>query len=253
MYESTLQELGLSPNEARIYEALLELGESSISGISTHTNIHRRNVYDAINRLVEKGFIIPVMDSKERRYLPVEPNKFLEIVEEKRSNLQQILPKMQELFEQKRAKEGIYIYKGLEGGKNVLRDLLNIGKTVYSIGAKEWWTNPPSDPFSETVIKEAIRKKIKYYTLFDSGVKKEAIMNLKTTQKPKIDIEYRFLPEKYSSTSAIDIYEDRVAIYTGGTLSRLEENVSIFLTISQNLADSYRQWFQFMWDRCSQK
>lgn len=252
MYTDTLQQLGLSPNEARIYEALLELGESSISSIATHTNIHRRNVYDAINRLVEKGFIIPVIDSKERRYVPVEPNKFLEVIEEKSSNLQQILPNMQELFEKKRAKEGVYIYKGIEGNKNVLRDILNIGKTVYTIGAKKWWSNLPSIPFMERFVIEARKKNIKFHTLFDATDKKEVLETIKATGQTDI-IEYRFLPEKYSSRAAVDIYEDRVAIWTGGTLNALEEDVSVFMTISQKLADSYRQWFQFMWDRCSTK
>jgi len=252
MYTDILQNLGLSPNEARIYEALLELGESSISSISTHTNIHRRNVYDAINRLVEKGFIIQLIDSKERRYLPVEPNKFLEVVEEKRSKLQQILPKMQELFEKKRAKEGIYIYKGIEGNKNVLRDILNTAETVYTIAGKGIWANPPSFPLSESFVREAKRKKIKFYILFDANFKKEVIETIKATGQTDI-INYRFLPEKYSSMAAVDIYKDRVAIWTGGTFNALEENITIFMTISQKLADSYRQWFQFMWDRCSPK
>lgn len=252
MYELTLQELGLSPNEARIYEALLELGESSISNISTHTNIHRRNVYDAINRLVEKGFIVPVIDSKERRYVPVEPNKFLESIDEKRSKLQQILPNMHELFEQKRAKEGVYIYKGIEGNKNVLRDILNIGGTVYTIAGKGIWANPLSFPLSEGFVKEAKRKKIKFNILFDAAYRNDVIKTIKETNQTDI-INYRFLPEKYSSMAAIDIYKDRVAIWTGGTLNSLDENISIFMMISQNLADSYRQWFQFMWDRCSNK
>lgn len=252
MYELTLQELGLSPNEARIYEALLELSESSISSISTHTNIHRRNVYDAINRLVEKGFIIPVIDSNEKRYLPVEPNKFLEVVEEKRSNLQQILPKMQESFDKKIAKEGVFIYKGIEGNKNVLRDMLNNADTVCTIAGKGIWANPPSFPLSENLVKELKKKKIKFKILFDANFKDEVIETIKTTGQTDI-IEYRFLPEKYSSVAAVDIYKDRVAIWTGGTLKTLDENITIFMTISQNLADSYRQWFQFMWDRCSSK
>lgn len=252
MYELTLQELGLSPNEARIYEALLELGESSISSIATHTNIHRRNVYDAINRLAEKGFIVPVIDSKERRYVPVEPNKFLEVIEEKRSKLQQIFPNMQELFEKKRAKEGVYIYKGIEGNKNVLRDILNIGETVHTIAGKGIWANPPSFPHSEGFVREIKRKKIKFNILFDANYKKEVIETIKATDQTDI-IEYRFLPEKYSSAAAVDIYKDRVAIWTGETLNALDENTTIFMTVSKKLADSYRQWFQFMWDRCSQK
>lgn len=252
MYTDILQDLGLSPNESRIYEALLELGETGVSDISTRTNIHRRNAYDAINRLVEKGFIVPVIDSKERRYVPVEPNKFLETIEEKRSKLQRILPSMQELFEKKRPKEGVYIYKGIEGNKNVLRDMLNIGKTVYTIGGKGIWANPPSHPLSVGIIRELKRKKIKVYILFDAPYKKEVIETIKATQQTDV-ITYRFLPEKYSSKAAIDIYEDRVAIWTGSTLNALDENTTIFMMISQKLADSYRQWFQFMWDRCSAK
>lgn len=247
MYELTLQELGLSPNEARIYEALLELGESSVSSITTHTNIHRRNVYDAINRLVEKGFIVPVIDSKERRYVPVEPNKFLELVEEKKNKLQQALPNMQALFERKRVEEGVYIYKGLEGNRNVLRDMLNVGKTVYTIGAKKGWSNPLSLPTSEGFIREAKRKNMEFYALFDSTDKKDVIENIKITKQ---NFKYRFLPEEYSTQTAIDIYGDRIAIFTGQTLDTLE-NMTIFMMISQKLADSYRQWFQFMWDKCA--
>ena len=252
MYELTLQDLGLSPNESRIYEALLELGEASVSDVATQTSIHRRNVYDAVNRLVEKGFIVPVIDSKEKKYVPVEPNKFLEVVEEKRSKLQQILPDMQEIFERKRAKEGVYIYKGVEGSKNVIRDMLNVGKTVYTIGGKGVWANPPSLAVSKWILTEARRKQIKFYTLFDSSNKGKILENIKAGKQTDI-ITYRFLPKKYSSAAAIDIYEDRVAVFTGKTLDTIEEGQTIFMMKSQNLADSYRQWFQFMWDRCAAK
>lgn len=47
MYEHILEGLGLSPNEAKIYEALVERGESSISDIAVAAKIHRRNAYDA--------------------------------------------------------------------------------------------------------------------------------------------------------------------------------------------------------------
>ena len=183
MYTDILQDLGLSPNESRIYEALLEFSEASVTEIATHTNIHRRNAYDAINRLVEKGFIVPVIGSKERRYVPVEPNKFLEVVEEKRSKLQKILPGMQEMFEKKRVEEGVYIYKGVEGNKNVLRDMLNISQTVYTIGAKAGWANLPSFSTSEGFIKEAKRKNIKFYALFDADGKKEVIETIKKPSK----------------------------------------------------------------------
>ena len=54
MHEETLMELGLSLNEARIYEALVDLGEASVNTISIKTRINRSNVNDAMERLCEK-------------------------------------------------------------------------------------------------------------------------------------------------------------------------------------------------------
>jgi len=46
----------------------------------------------------------------------------------------------------------------------------------------------------------------------------------------------------------IDIYDDRVVTVIGEKPGELAEKVTIFMNISQELADSYRQLFQFMWD-----
>ena len=39
---------GLSSNEAEIYLILLDLGESTVYGISDHSKISRPNIYDII-------------------------------------------------------------------------------------------------------------------------------------------------------------------------------------------------------------
>jgi len=45
MFEQILQKLGLSPNEAKIYETLLSLGSANVSTIAVKSKVHRRNVY----------------------------------------------------------------------------------------------------------------------------------------------------------------------------------------------------------------
>jgi len=54
-YEEMLRDLGLSLNESKIYEALLSIGESSVQQISLKSHVHRRNVYDSLNKLMDKG------------------------------------------------------------------------------------------------------------------------------------------------------------------------------------------------------
>ena len=61
-YQELFQSLGLAKNEAKIYEVLIREGNSPVGKISEKSGIHRRNVYDSLNRLIEKG-----LRSEERR------------------------------------------------------------------------------------------------------------------------------------------------------------------------------------------
>jgi len=243
MYAETFQELGLSPNEARIYEALLELGKSSVAEIAVKTNIHRRNVYDAVNRLVKKGIITTVIGDKDSHYIPVDPNKLLEVVEEEREKLQKIMPDLEDLFNQKRGDEGMYLLKGVEGYKNYLRDMLHAKGDVYTINAKGMFLDPRLRPFIENFWKEARAKKIAFHGLLDETAKEQVIEVAK-----KLAADCRIIPKQYSSPMTIDIYDDRVVTVIGEKPGELAEKVTIFMNISQDLADSYRQLFQFMWD-----
>jgi DNA-binding MarR family transcriptional regulator len=47
MYQEILQRIGLSLNEARVYEALLHLGEVNVNKISIKSKVHRRKVSKA--------------------------------------------------------------------------------------------------------------------------------------------------------------------------------------------------------------
>ena len=52
-----LEKLGLSPNESKIYFALLDIGSSTADKISQKAGIHRRTIYDNIEKLLNKGLI----------------------------------------------------------------------------------------------------------------------------------------------------------------------------------------------------
>ena len=127
MHLEALETLGLSPNEAKIYESLVEKGESSISEISVNAKIHRRNAYDAISRLMDKGLCVQIVSSTENRYSAVDPGKLLELVDEKEKVLQNILPDLQKKYHSTATKEEAFIYRGLEGQKNIFRDMLRVG------------------------------------------------------------------------------------------------------------------------------
>ena len=94
---------------------------------------------------------------------------------------------------------------------------------------------------------KAKKNKIKYHHIFDAEVKNLASDILQTVGKP-----YKFLPAKYSSTGAIDIFGDYVVTFSGLTLKNIDENVTLFVIKNPELADCYRTWFKFIWDHCDE-
>ena len=245
MYLDVLEEIGLTQNEAKIYESLLALGVSSVPHISLKTGVHKRNIYDIIPKMLRKGLIYQIADTKENRYGPVEPKKLEDLIREKDERLKKILPALTRKFKTAAPNEAVYIYKGVEGFKNYLRDILEVGEDVYFVGAKGGWFDPELQTYIQLFLKEATRKKIQYRHIFDHEVKKAPDL-LAALGKP-----YRFLPAKYSTTGAIDIFGDRVVTFSGLTLKNITDDVTLVVIVNKELADCYRTWFRFMWDNCA--
>ena len=245
MYTSIFTQIGLSPNEAKIYETLLEEGELAVGNIALKAKIHRRNVYDAINRLIEKGLVFQIIGYSENRFRAVDPNKLMELVEEKRSKLEGIMPRLDQLYNKEPEQEAAYIYKGIEGFKNYLRDILSTQEDVAFIGAKGAWFDPRLEAFLSRFLTDAKARGVNYRHIFDYEVLKHGAHVTRAVGKP-----YKYLPKKYSTPSMVDIFGDHVVSFTGAGIAQISDDITIFVIRSRPMADSYRTWFQFMWDFC---
>ncbi|MEK7147742.1 MAG: helix-turn-helix domain-containing protein [Patescibacteria group bacterium] len=244
MENEIFESLGLSPNEAKIYKSLIEKGESSISEVAVASKTHRRNVYDAVERLINKGLCFQIFSAGENKYNAVDPDKLVELLAEKQQRLATILPTLKKRFENRVASEEAYIYKGIEGQKNIFRDVLRVGQDSYFIGAKGGWYDPKLETARKVFFKEANRKKIKFIQLFDDNVRTQLNNFPKHFEG---NLEYRFLPKEYSTNSAIHVFGDYVITYTGLEIGKVGDDVIFFVMRSKDLAESYRTWFWYMW------
>lgn len=245
MYEELLREIGLSQNEARVYEALLQIGESSVQKIAVKAKVHRRNVYDSLSKLIEKGLAAEIFIKGEKNFKAINPTRLLDLIKEKEGKLTTVLPEMQAKYEAGEEQEEAYLYRGIEGFKNYLQDILKTRETVYFIGAKAFWLDPRLKHFLPRFQRERKRLGIRFMHIFDHEVKQQMPEILKLVGKP-----YKFLPEEYSSLTAMDIFGDYVVTFVGVQPGQLEEEPLQFVMKSRKLADGYRKFFQFMWDHC---
>jgi len=243
MIIDALQELGLAKNEARIYETLLREGECGVSTISTKSEVNRRNVYDSINRLIEKGLVFEVRTALENRYHAVEPAKLTELIEEKQRALSTVLPEMGKLYYGTPRKEEVFVYRGIEGWKNYLRDMLRIGEDNYTIGGTGAWTDQKLSNFMERFLLDAEKAGINFHILFNHevGARKDMTTFLSRNK-------HKFLPEASSTTAAIDIFGDHVVTLSGVSLGTFNEHSSFTVIVNKEIADAYRTWFRLIWN-----
>lgn len=230
METQILEKLGLTKNEAKAYLALLELGPSLAGQISRKTGLHRRNIYDITERLIEKGLIGYIIKNNRRLFEAVNPERLKEILEEKQILLAESLPDLNLLYKKTKEKQETNFYKGTEGLKTIFQDQLrsNKKKEILILGASS--SAFEILPFYfKWYDKDRVKKKIKVKIITSSKLKKIPLS------------ETRYLPQKYSNPLAINIYEDKVAIILWKT-----PPLAIVIKNSE-IADSYKKYFELMW------
>ncbi len=124
MLKNTLETIGLSDKEARIYLANLELGETSVERLAKKSKIKRTTVYDVIESLAEKGLIGSTIKNKKHYYFATDPRELEDKLEEKKLLLKKSLPELLSITNLIDKKPRIKFYEGVEGIKEVYLDTL---------------------------------------------------------------------------------------------------------------------------------
>lgn len=228
----TLKSIGLTEAESKIYLALLELGDSLAGELSKKTGIHRRNVYDITERLIQKGIIGYITKNNRRFYEASSPDRLKDIIEEKQKSINSILPQLNQLYNQAKEKQETNFYKGIEGLKNIFQDQLK-SKEILILGASD--SAFEILPFYfKWYDKDRVKKRIKARIIANKEFHKHVPLS-----------EIRTFPEKYANPLAINIWNDKVAII-------LWKSPPLAIVIKEKeIADSYTKYFELIWKECT--
>ena len=230
MIQNFLREIGLSKNEAKIYQMLLESGPSLVGEISMKTKIHRRNVYDSIEKLKEMGFASWTLKNNRKYFEAVDPKRIIDILNEKKEKVKSIIPQIKM---RDRKEQNVRVYTGSEGRKIIFDDKLNYRSEQLILGAHQ-----PASRMSYINLyhKKRIAKKIHLKMLYPPNELDAA----KCFSKLKY-VKVRILPKILSETPiAINIYGEKVAFLLYD--SEKHSNLSI-LVEDKNLSEDFRKYF----------
>ncbi|MBI2547332.1 MAG: hypothetical protein HYW23_02690 [Candidatus Aenigmarchaeota archaeon] len=240
-----LKSLGLSTNEIKVYIALLKLGSASATEIMRKSEIHRANVYDALEKLMERGLVASVLRVNKKYFECAPPTNLHAILREKENELSKILPELEAIYNQKKSKQEIQHFKGREGIKAVLRDINNY-KMYDAFGISSNIAKVVGYYFQQW-IRERIRKK-----LFARMIKARGdALNTPRIYGMKIYknlFHVREIPKEYYTPTSTWIYGNKVAII----LESVENPLAIVIE-SEDVSDDYRKYFENMWKNAEEE
>jgi sugar-specific transcriptional regulator TrmB len=122
---STLQELGLSPNEAKLYQILVRAGRMKATELSQKSGLQRRTVYDTLSQLEKKGLTGKAEIGGVNVFSASPPASILSFLDEKRSAAEAILPLLSKPFEAEQKAQVSVLY-GNGALKMVMEDIIHL-------------------------------------------------------------------------------------------------------------------------------
>ena len=236
-YEETLEKIGLSRNESKVFLALLELGPSPIGKIATGSRIHRTNAYDAIERLMEKGMISYSMkDDSTKIFEAADPSNLMGLLDDKKLMLERIIPSLKIKKEMVYRKSQAYIYEGITAFTRILDNFLDFKEPILVYGI------PKKAPdvmkhFIPGFHKRRIPKKIQMLHIYNHS----ATDRIKYLNSLPFT-EARYLSQDLDSEVSTNICGDEVvfAIWSDPVMAIQIKNKVV--------AESYKRYFNLLWD-----
>ena len=231
-----LEEVGFSKNEAKVYLALLELGSTTVTRISSKSKVNRTNIYDCLTKLIARGLVSYFSEKDTKYFQAADPELLTNILKEKELKLNSILPELKLHNQQAQKKNEAHIFEGIVAIRNMLNHFLDIGKPRYAYGAPLQASIMVGDYFLEAYHKRRIAQKLQLKMIYNSDAK-ERITFLNSLDYT----EARFLLKEYDSPVTTTICGDEVVFF-------LYSNKPTTIQIrNEQMATAYKKYFDLLW------
>jgi HTH-type transcriptional regulator, sugar sensing transcriptional regulator len=133
--ELALKEFGLSDKETKVYLTLLKLGSVNLQEVAKRVDLPRTTIYNTLNYLSAKGLISFIVKKGVRFYEAADPNKLLEMLDEKRELVKSILPNLKMMKESITESSSVQIFQGSKGLFTILSDVFKKKQQTYYFGS----------------------------------------------------------------------------------------------------------------------
>jgi len=237
--QNGLEKLGLSDKEAKVYIALLKLGEVGSSKIIREAELHGQYVYQTLESLEERGLVQHVIKHGRKKFSAKSPQVLTRLIDQQKTIAESVASKLQELMVLP-PDQRFEVFQGRESYVAHEFDLLEQaqeGSELLVIGGT-------GDKFNETM-----GNRLGEYAALQ--IKKNIIIRYLGSEGQRADMpqihgrrklfEARYLPGLFTGQVNTNVWPNCLGFNIFG------EPVTRFTIWSPVVAGSYRQFFETLW------
>jgi sugar-specific transcriptional regulator TrmB len=234
--EITLQELGLTKGEIKVYLSLIELKSTTVGPIIDKAQVSSSKVYIIIEKLINKGLVNYILKGKTKYFQassPISLKDYLEIKEKKlketKESLNKVISKIKSIQKEKKTPDEARIYRGYKAMRTAWIEAIETipKKGNYHFISKGFGKDPRLKIFFSNIALKLKEKEIKILGLAN-------IKEKKLYEKIYKKLGYEMKYTKQSWPSDISIIGDFLII-----LNWDKKEPTIYSIKSQALVKSY--------------
>jgi len=242
-----LRNIGLTNGEVKVYEALLELGETTRTELAKKSGISPSKIYDVANRLLEKGIITSVKKNGIINFSPANPERIKEYLErkeeeiaEEKKSIEQIMPMLINQYGKTKEIADVEVFYGWEGMRTAYDGIIKALKADdenYVFGAGYGHDKERADLFFSQYYEKVKKAGYKVKIIFNEDVRdnKERTKYYIASKKHEV----RYLHQ--DTLAEVNIYKNTVLIII------LIKKPIIIRISSEEATDSYKKYFEVLW------
>ncbi len=242
--EEVLETIGLNEKEAKVYLASLKMGQETAYNLAQRSGLKRSTVYFILEKLKKHGLVAIKKTPKVTFYSVISPTKLLLKIEKQKDTLEKVLPELDRFYHEQPHKPSIQVFEGRAGVELIYREMaenLKTGKEVLYFGSTKHFLEEYKD-LLDMWVRAMKNKRFKAREILMKEELKDSDYLKKISQNANPNHQIRFFPRgiEFQENDNM-IFGNKLAIFS------LRKEVFVILIESENIANSYRNFFEMAW------
>lgn len=237
-----LENFGFSRNDAKVYQALLDLGVAKSGAVIRHAGVASSRVYASLNKLLAQGLVSTLIRNNIHYYKPEPPYQLMANTKAQLGGLEEIIEQAKNAAELASKKTAVAVYEGARGHRQAFIQHINMVEPgaelcIIEYGRAFRMERSVRELFSKNITAAIAAKRCKVKMIIATSL--QDVMHKDLSRR--LHIEFRLLPARYFSSMALDLSPVEAMLTVVGA-----HPVAICLR-DPEIIEGFKKQFKLLW------